>query len=136
MWTASQMREAKTETRDSAVLGTVTASGTENGVFLGTERRHLPVMAPGGYRWQPRAGETVLVLKAGDRAELPCILACQPSDDTALQPGEVELTGPACSVKLAQNGAVCVQGTLMVNGRPLDELIQSMVYAAIAEQGG
>jgi len=136
MWTASQMREVKTENRDSAVFGTVTASGAENGVFLGTERRHLPVMAPGGYHWRPRAGETVLVLKAGDRSELPCILACQPSDTPDLQPGEVELTGPACSVKLVQDGTVRVQGTLMVNGRTLHELIQSAVCAAIAEQGG
>ena len=136
MWTANQMREANTVNQGMATLGVVTASGSENCVFLGTERRRLPIIAPGGYRWQPRAGDTVLVLKAGDNAEMPCILACHSPTDTTLQPGEVELTGPGCSVKLAQNGSVCVQGTLTVNGRSLEELIQSAVTAAIAAQGG
>lgn len=117
-------------------MGVVTAAGSENGVFLGTERRRLPLMAPGGYRWQPRVGETVLVLKAGDNAESPCILASQVRDDTPLQPGEVELAGPGCSVKLSQSGTVCVQGTLSVNGRTLEELIRSVVSAVMAEQGG
>lgn len=130
------MREANTTGQGSAAIGIVTAAGIENGVFLGTERRRLPVMAPGGYHWQPRAGETVLVLKAGDNAETPCILAGQTPEDTLLQPGEVELTGPGCSVKLSQDGTVCIQGTLSVNGRTLDELIRSAVSSIMAEQGG
>ncbi|MBE6972714.1 MAG: hypothetical protein E7440_02390 [Ruminococcaceae bacterium] len=130
------MKEANTVTQGAAAIGVVTASGAENGVCLGTERRRLPVMAPGGYHWQPRVGESVLVLKAGNNGETPCILAGQSQNDTTLQPGEVALSGPGCSLKLGQNGTVCVQGTLSINGRTLDELIRSMVTAAMAEQGG
>lgn len=136
MWMGSQIREVNAANQGVAAVGVVTSAGTENGVCLGTERRRLPVMAPGGYRWQPRVGEAVLVLKAGDNAEMPCILAGQSPDDIPLQPGEVELAGPECSIKLEQNGKVCVQGTLIVNGRTLEELIGSMVSAAMAEQGG
>ena len=134
MWTASQMKQANTANQGTADVGVVTSSGMEPGVFLGVERRRLPLMVPGGYRWQPRAGETVLVLKAGDNAEVPCILACPSPEAPPLQPGEVELTGPGCSVKLAQNGQVHVEGTLTVNGRTLEELIRSTVSAAIAAQ--
>lgn len=136
MWMGSQMREANAASQGAAAVGVVTSAGTENGVCMGTERRRLPVMAPGGYRWQPRVGEAVLVLKAGDNAEIPCILARQAPDDTPLQPGEVEIAGPGCSVKLAQNGEICVQGTLSINGKTLEELIDAKISAAMAERGG
>ncbi len=136
MWTASQMKETNTAQPSVAAVGVVTASGTENGVLLGSERRWLPVMAPGGYRWSPRAGETVLVLKAGNDGEAPCILAGQMQEKNPLQPGEVELVGPGCSLTLTQGGEVAVQGTMMINGKPLEEIVRSMVAAAMAGQGG
>jgi len=136
MWTASHMKETNTVRHGVAAVGVVTASGTENGVLLGSERRWLPVMAPGGYRWRPRTGETVLVLKTGNDGEVPCILAEQTPKEDSLQPGEVELVGPGCGVKLTQNGQVAVQGTMVVNGEPLEELIRSMVAAAMESQGG
>lgn len=136
MWTASQMKETGTQRRETAAFGVVTAAGAENGVLLGTERRWIPVVAPGGYRWQPRTGDTVLVLKAGEDGEVPCILAGQTPAAPALQPGEVELTGPDCSVKLSESGEIDVQGILKINGRTLEEVISSIVTAAISDQGG
>ena len=63
MWTSERRLERRTE--ESAALGQVTLGGDPAGVFLGGERRWLPVCAPGGYSWQPGAGDKVLVLKAG-----------------------------------------------------------------------
>lgn len=136
MWTASQMKETNTVPQSVAAVGMVTASGTENGVLLGSERRRLPVMAPGGYRWRPRAGETVLVLKAGNDGEIPCILAGQTKEENPLQPGEVELAGPGCRVTLTQNGEIAVHGSMTVNGKSLEEIIQSIVTATMSGQGG
>ena len=136
MWTASQMKETKTGQQSAADVGVVTASGTENGVLLGSERRWLSVMAPGGYRWRPRTGETVLVLKTGNDGESPCILAGETQKEDLLQPGEVELVGPGCGVKLTENGQVAVQGAMMVNGKSLEEIVWSIVAAAMADQGG
>jgi len=135
MWTASQMKETSTDRQSVAAVGVVTASGTENAVLLGSERRWLPVMTPGGYRWRPRAGETVLVLKAGNDGEFPCILAGQTQGEDALKPGEVELVGPGCGVKLTQNSQVSIQGAMTVNGTSLEELIRSIVAEAMASQG-
>jgi len=136
MWTASRMKGTNTDRQGIADVGVVTASGTESGVLLGSERRWLPVMAPGGYRWRPRTGEAVLVLKTGNDGESPCILAGENRKEDLLQPGEVELAGPGCGVKLTQNGRVAIQGAVTVNGLPLEELVRSAVAAAMAEQGG
>lgn len=136
MWTVSQMKETNTARQSAAAVGVITTSGAENGVLLGSERRWLPVMAPGGYRWRPQAGQSVLVLKAGNDGEMPCILAGQMREEDTLQPGEVELIGPDCGIKLTHDGKVEVQGAVMVNGKPLEELIQDMVIAAMADQGG
>lgn len=136
MWTSSQMKESGGAQRHSAALGVVTAAGAENGVYLGTERRWLPVMAPGGYRWRPRAGDQVLVLKAGTDGESPCVLARQVQEDDTLLPGEVELAGTGCSVKLTEKGEVVLRGTVRINGTTLEDMIQTMVAAALAGQGG
>jgi len=136
MWTSSQMKESGGAQRHDAALGVVTAGGTENGVYLGTERRWLPVMAPGGYRWRPRAGEQVLVLKAGSDGEFPCVLARQVQEDDTLLPDEVELVGPGCSMKLTEKGEVALRGTVSINGTALEDIVRSMVAAALAGQGG
>jgi len=41
-----------------------------------------------------------------------------------------------CSLTLTQGGEVAVQGTMMINGKPLEEIVRSMVAAAMAGQGG
>lgn len=136
MWTSSQMKTAPKSPRKDADFGVVTAGGAQSSVYMGTERRWLPVMAPGGYRWCPRTGEQVLVLKTGADGEVPCVLAQQIPDGSTLLPGEVELVGPDCGVKLTQSGQVALQGRVSINGRSLEDMIHSIVAAAIAGQGG
>ena len=96
MWTSE--RERRTPVREAeAEVGLVTLGGDPAGVNLGGERRWLPVCSPGGYAWQPAAGDKVLVLKTGTEREAPCILG-RVQDGTGLGPGQVRLTGTDSSL--------------------------------------
>lgn len=133
MWTSSQSRIAKGVSESQADLGVVTVSARESGVYLGTERRWLPVMAPGGYRWRPRLGDQVLVLKTGLQGESGCILARQEDRADELLPGEVELTGKDCRVKLNAAGAVELWGDVTVNGVSLEQMIRTAAAQAVSQ---
>ncbi|MBO5340369.1 MAG: hypothetical protein J6A62_05175 [Oscillospiraceae bacterium] len=135
MWTSNQSKKTNTAGH-AARMGIVTAGGEQAGVYIDAERRWLPVAAPGGYRWRPRAGEQVLVLKTGADGESACILARQEDEPMDLQPGEVELTGPGCGVKLTGSGQVALSGTVTVNGLPLEVMIQNAVAQAAAALAG
>lgn len=133
MWTSKQTKKAS-KNPGSARIGLVTAGGQESGVYLGTQRCWLPVMAPGGYRWRPGTGEQVLVLKTGADGESACVLARQEEPREELLPGEVELYAPDCSLKLTGEGRVDVRGSVYVNGTALEDMIYGVVSAALTGQ--
>ena len=135
MWVSKQTKKRETG-GGPARVGVVTAAGQESGVYLGTQRCWLPVMAPGGYRWRPKTGEQVLVLKTGAEGESACVLARQEEPGEELQPGEVELYASGCRVKLTGTGRVDVCGSVYVNGTALEEMINRAVAAALAGQEG
>lgn len=135
MWTSSHTKTTGTQTRSNAALGVVTVSGQENAVYLGTERRGLPVAAPGGYRWRPKVGQQVLVLKSGADGELAWVLAQPEQQPDDLLPGEVELVGPDCTLKLTGAGAVELRGCVSINGTALEDMIRSVVAEALAQEG-
>lgn len=135
MWTSRQTKTGKPGL-SGAQVGVVTAGGQESGVHLGTERRWLPVLAPGGYRWRPKAGEQVLVLKTGERGESACVLARQEQPGEALQPGEVELYAPDCGLKLTRLGRIELRGSVYINGTTLEDMVNALVAAALAGQEG
>ena len=135
MWVSKQTKKRETG-GGTARVGVVTAAGQESDVYLGTQRCWLPVMAPGGYRWRPKAGEQVLVLKTGADGESACVLARQEEPGEELQPGEVELYAPGCSLKLGGSGRVDLCGSVYVNGTALDDMINRAVAAALAGQEG
>ena len=128
MWISDQSKKMRLP-RNNAGVGVVTAGGGQAGVYMDAERRWLPVMAPGGYRWRPKVGEQVLVIKTGADAESACILARQEVEEQDLSPGEVELAAQGCSIRLSEDGTVALRGTVTING--LD--IESMVRAAVAQ---
>ena len=134
MWTSSQRKSAGAQLQGGADLGVVTAAGNENGVSLGTERRWLPVMAPGGYRWKPKTGEQVLVLKLGQDGESACILACPEQEENNLLPGEVELHAQGCALKLNNNGVVELRGDVRINGMRLEDMIRATA-GVLSESG-
>ena len=127
MWMNRGERRVPVE-EAAAEVGRVTLGGEPCGVALGGERRLLPVYAPGGYRWRPRVGEQVLVLKAGEDREEPCVVgAAQPPGE--LKPGEVELTGGAVTLRLGQEG-------LFLNGVALEDYVQSIVDRRLTKTEG
>ena len=78
----------------AADLGLVTLGGDPAGVYLGGERRWVAVCAPGGYQWRPRTGDQVLVVKAGDQREIPCLAGvCQPEIQEKEEPLEAGAAG-------------------------------------------
>ena len=134
MWTSKQSKQGTDSGRFAADMGVVTSGGELCGVYMGTERRWLSVLSPGGLRWRPRVGQQVLVLKTGQQEEDACILAAQPEEHD-LQPGETALCGDGCGVKLSRAGAVELTGQVLVNGLPLQTLIEQTA-AALLGQGG
>ena len=131
MWISSQTRESGRTQEHDARLGTVTAGGRSVSAYLDGEQRWLPVMAPGGYRWQPGAGDQVLVLKTGEQSEGACILAKQETYADDLAPGEVEFNAPGCRLKLSGAGAVEISGRVTVNGVALEDLIRGTVASTL-----
>lgn len=133
MWVSKQSKKRETGA-GSARVGIVTAEGQESGVYLGTQRCWLPVLAPGGYRWRPANGEQVLVLKTGAESESACVLARQEEPGKELLPGEVELYAPGCGMKLARGGRVDLLGSVYVNGMALEDMIGRVVADALAKR--
>lgn len=118
MWLSKQMRSAL-PTAD-ADLGVTTIAGDSVGVVTRGEVRSLPVYGPGGYVWLPENGNAVLVIKGGPGGEEQCVAGMlQKEPPKGMQPGEIYLYGPGGnSIYLRQDGAVEIQGTLMINGQP------------------
>ena len=111
--TAQLAREESAE----AEVGVTTIGGGEAAVLTRGEDRFLPVYGPGGVAWTPKAGDTVLVIKGGSGREEQCIagaLARRETDD--LEPGELRLYSGGASLTLRNDGAVEIEGRLVING--------------------
>ncbi|MCI8870514.1 MAG: hypothetical protein HFF39_08245 [Lawsonibacter sp.] len=122
MWTSERSRKRPVE-EAAADTGAVTLGESPAGVYLEGERRGAQVYSPGGYRWRPAQGDQVLVLKAGGERESPCVIGCRQED--GLGPGEVEIACQAnrASIRLLPVGEIELNGGVVVNGKPLEELI-------------
>ena len=122
MW-ISKVTAQRPATQNAAVEpGTVTIGGEAPGVLTDGERRALPVAGPGGYRWTPKAGAQVLVIKTGEgeRMVVGALDDAEPEEirlraggaELCLKNGGVTLTG-----NLSVAGSLTVSGTLTVAGR-------------------
>ena len=110
MWMGKQLSRRARE--DEADTGTVTAAGEMLCVITDGEKRNLRIFSPGGYRWQPKAGESVLVLKNGGVCG-----ALQGSDRPPLQPGETELFGPdGAYIRFTTGGKIIIEGDVTLTG--------------------
>ena len=110
-----------------AALGVVSYSlaGGDWGAVADREYRHRPVVGPGGYRWCPREGQEVLLLRTGDGD----LCAGVSAESRGLAPGEVEIAAGGGSVRLGQDGSVRLtsmgggsillgaDGTVTINGQ-------------------
>ena len=110
MWMGKQLSRRVRE--DEADTGTVTAAGEMLCAVTDGEKRNLRIFSPGGYRWQPKAGQSVLVLKNGAVCG-----ARAPEDKPELQPGETELFGPdGAYLRFEQEGRIVMEGDLVIKG--------------------
>ena len=109
MWLskALTLQRAAEQEGTAADMGVTTIGGGSASVMTRGEQRDLEVFAPGGLIWQPRAGDTVLVVKGGVGCQERCVVAAETSAATPvdMKPGElflyacngasVFLTGPS-----------------------------------------
>ena len=144
MWTSNRKLEGRVE-ECAADQGVVTLGGDPAAVYLGGERRWVSLYTPGGYQWRPKAGDKVLVVKAGDHRELPCLVGKRPdalSEEDELPPGSVRIHSGAGVVLLDEEGVtvkggkVALKGDIRINGQELEAYIQDIVYQVLASMMG
>ena len=116
MWTSERSRRPRAE-EAPAEVGEITLSQGTAGVSLGGERRWAALCCPGGYAWRPAAGDRVLVLKAGEQGEAPCVAGAECGGQWTLEPGEVLIHSGEASIRLKADGTVAVTGRMTVNGK-------------------
>ena len=131
MW-LSEERSRKAAAEAAAEWGMVTI-GDPAAVYLAGERRQVPICCPGGYAWRPAVGEQVLVLKAGQEGEQPCILGKAQEEKSGLQPGQVRISGDRCSILWGDE--LQLIGAVQVNGESLEELIRRVVSEMLGMPG-
>ena len=140
MWTSNRKREGLSQ-ECAADQGIVTLGGDPAAVYLGGERRWVSLYTPGGYQWRPKAGDKVLVVKAGDHRETPCLVGKRPdelSEEDELPPGSVRIHSGTGVVLLDEEGLtlqgdeVALEGDITVNGQSLQSYIQNIVYQVLA----
>ena len=140
MWTSNRKREGLSQ-ECAADQGIVTLGGDPAAGYLGGERRWVSLYAPGGYQWRPKAGDKVLVVKAGDHREIPCLVGKRPdelSEEDELPPGSVRIHSGTGVVLLDEEGLtlqgdeVALEGDITVNGQSLQSYIQNIVYQVLA----
>ena len=115
MWMADRQTGQAVEER-VAELGQVTLAGASTGVALTGERRNVVLCAPGGYRWTPRLGDTVLVVKSGAE-QTGCIAGEVCPEQSAPEPGEVYVSvAKGAGIRLKKNGRIEIEGDVRVTG--------------------
>ena len=83
------------------------------------EQRNLEVFAPGGLVWQPRVGDTVLVVKGGAGCQEQCVVAAETAQNAPeeMAPGELYLySSGGASLHLRSDGSIAVSGPVKIEG--------------------
>ena len=145
MWTSNRKTEGRT-VEAAADLGLVTLGGDPAGVSLGGERRWVAVCAPGGYQWRPQTGDKVLVVKAGDQREIPCLAGVRQPEiqekEDPLEAGAVRITGGSGRMDLNTKGVVlngketALKGRVTVNGERLEDMIWRIAADVVSSMLG
>ena len=112
MWLSRRITHPEQET-EAAALGTISMGGSGTAVVTDGEKRDVRIISPGGYCWQPGAGESVLVLKAS-QTYIPGALQTAQAE---LAPGEVMVFSNAARLVLRNNGDIEVKGRVRITGR-------------------
>lgn len=115
MWLSKtlSLRQRAEQENTAADMGVTTIGGNGASVMTRGEQRDVEVFTPGGLLWQPKAGDTVLVVKGGTGGQEQCVVAASTAVDTPkdFAPGELLLysCGKA-SIYLRKDGSIAVKG--------------------------
>lgn len=130
MWLSKMSARALSAHESAAEIGSVTIGGSAPGVRTDGENRNLLVCAPGGYRWTPKTGGQVLIIKTdeGERAVLGMLDGGVPDElriaaggaEIELKEGKVTVTGDlVLDGDLTVSGSAAIGGSLLVAGVPV-----------------
>jgi len=106
----------------------------------------VAVCAPGGYQWRPQTGDKVLVVKAGDQREIPCLAGVRQPEiqekEEPLEAGAVRITGGSGRMDLNAKGVVLdgketsLKGRVTVNGERLEDLVRRITADVVSSMLG
>lgn len=115
MW-ISERNKGQDSQGGGAQMGTVTIGGNPASVYWDGERRNLPVIGPKGYSWAPMAGDQVLVIKAGEEGENPCVVGVQMEE--GVPPGSIRIVNGegTAGIIIGTDGTISMIGRVLVNG--------------------
>ena len=100
MWLSRKLSQHEMQDVASAQDGTVTVEGGELAVFSSGEKREVKTAAPGGYEWQPKKGEDVLVVRGGTFGEEAYAVGAVGQSAGDLAPGEVRIRSAAAGTEI------------------------------------
>ena len=120
MWLSRKLSQHEMLDVASAPGGTVTIEGEVTAVFSSGEKREVKTVGPGGYEWQPRKGEDVLIVRGGIFGEESYAVGVPEQTGEALEPGEVRIRSAAAGTEIVlhNNGRIDINGVLFINGMP------------------
>lgn len=121
MWLSKKLSIYRAAEQEGAAtdMGITTIGGASASVMTRGEQRNLEVFAPGGLVWQPRSGDTVLVVKGGAGGQEQCVLAADTaaSAPEEMAPGELYLYScGGASLYLRSDGSIAVIGPVEIRG--------------------
>lgn len=121
MWLSKKLSVCQTAEQEGAAtdMGVTTIGGASASVMTRGEQRNLEVFAPGGLVWQPRAGDTVLVVKGGSGCQEACVVAAETAENApdGMRPGELFLySSGGASLYLRSDGSITVKGPVDIEG--------------------
>ena len=121
MWLSKSIALRQRAEREGAAadMGVTTIGGGSASVMTRGEQRDLAIFSPAGLVWQPKAGDTVLVVKGGAGGQEQCVVAADTSDFAPkdITPGELYLySGQDTFIYLRKDGSIAVKGNLSAEG--------------------
>ncbi len=122
MWLSKKLSVCQATEQEGAAtdMGVTTIGGASASVMTRGEQRNLEVFAPGGLVWQPRAGDTVLVVKGGSGCQEACVVAAETAGNAPedMAPGELYLySSGGASLHLRSDGSIAVSGPVEMEGK-------------------
>lgn len=115
MWLSKTLSLRQRAEREGAAadMGVTTIGGGSASVMTRGEQRDLEIFAPGGMVWQPKAGDTVLVVQGGTGGQEQCVVAASTAASAPKEMAAGELFLYSCgeaSIYLRKDGSIAVKG--------------------------